>query len=64
MSKKFTPWFPASMKPVRTGLYDVKQCGLRSKANWDGKGWTGTRWLVKEVWGDTWRGLASDPEAS
>ena len=41
MSKKMTPWFPSSIKPVRSGVYAVftpNSCGNKY-AYYDKKGW-------------------------
>lgn len=66
---KLTPWYPASVKPVRPGVYEVhfdRDCAISFKR------WTGRRWVWLEIAlrsdfgrkpGDKWRGLAQDPKA-
>ncbi len=41
MSKKMTPWFPSSIKPVRAGVYavDTPNCRENKYAYFDKKGW-------------------------
>ena len=41
MSKKMTPWFPSSIKPVRAGVYEVFTPNSRANryAYFDKKGW-------------------------
>jgi len=41
MTKKMTPWFPSSIKPVRAGLYEVDTPihSVNKYAYFDGKGW-------------------------
>lgn len=41
MTEKMTPWFPASVKPVRAGVYEVETPNLRANkyAYFDKKGW-------------------------
>jgi hypothetical protein len=73
MSKKLTPWFPGSVKPVRKGYYE---------RDWNGDGnswrvapdyWTGTAWrdaysvclmekVSRSVQNLPWRGLAKAPK--
>ena len=72
---KLTPWFPASVKPVRAGVHEVI---LSSKARWF-RYWNGERWFVggatPKVALDAfkeygifavviypWRGLAEEPK--
>lgn len=76
LAKKLTPWFPATAKPARKGVYQVATCRedkrQRWLSYWDGEGF---RWYGLDVdyafkyrdrlgcGGDTkeWRGIASDP---
>jgi hypothetical protein len=65
--QKLTPWFPASVKPVREGVYEVKEVGgpntflLR---------WFRKRWWLTECDGKAfiqdreWRGLSTPPKES
>ena len=41
MSKKMTPWFPSSIKPVRAGVYEVYTPNFRANkyAYFSKKGW-------------------------
>jgi hypothetical protein len=41
MSEKLTPWFPADVKPVRNGVYEVESRVHRAFAYWNGErfGW-------------------------
>ena len=73
-----TPWFPASLKPARIGLYRVKWRRLgEGPAEWCW--WNGSRWAwsygtTKDALSDKetegahqhklWRGLASNPARS
>jgi hypothetical protein len=75
MSKpKLTPWFPATMKPVRPGIYQRKLdylTGYRGKwqfAHWDGRRWSGSFTSVEQCagkWTDSpesdYRCTKSDP---
>ena len=41
---KLTEWFPAEIKPVRVGVYEVSNCfgeKIGNFAYWDGKKWSG-----------------------
>lgn len=66
-----TPWFPADVKPVRTGFYQREykfQVDVQSPDKWDGRQWIvcGDRGQAIQVAGQKlrWRGLASDPKVS
>jgi len=40
MTDKLTPWFPAHIKPVRVGVYEIKEPdGTLFYNKWDGKNW-------------------------
>lgn len=69
MSKpKLTPWFPASIKPVRPGHYEIQFAD--GSGNGDTRVWTGTRWVwasgMKTLFNTErrgrWRGLAEQPK--
>lgn len=60
-----TEWFPAKIKPVRAGHYNIKlKDGYSYRANW-----TGERW--EQTWGNPpeeikikeWQGISVDPDA-
>jgi hypothetical protein len=69
---KLTPWFPADVKPVRVGVYEV-----RMKAPWY-RYWDGVHWHaghctpklacplshmpLEETPSEPWRGLAEEPK--
>jgi hypothetical protein len=58
---KKTKWFPADIKPVRIGIYEV--LGSNHMWLWDGANWRSSgpsRFLCQGQW-KIWRGLASDP---
>lgn len=66
---KMTPWFPASIKPVRPGIYerDKTMHGFRVYAKWTGKAWMAYGFSIemaeratkKTSWPELqWRGLA------
>ncbi len=69
MSKPtLTPWFPATVKPVRVGWYEYTGWGLGARYPdrrfWTGKGWRFS-WELRSHLGlpdDQWRGLASPPK--
>lgn len=48
MSKKLTPWFPGDVKPVRSGVYFVRQLSNDCKSGdviFEGYCyWSGVRW--------------------
>lgn len=58
---KRTQWFPASVKPVHVGRYEV-YLAIRGVLRlwWDGaqwRVWAADGWPVRLEWGDMWRGL-------
>lgn len=62
ISYTLTDWFPAKVKPVRLGNYEVKtKDGYSYHAEWTGEiwknSWSETALKVKE-----WRGIAYDPD--
>lgn len=65
---KRTPWYPAHIKPVRVGMYEIKFGGFV----FSGYYWNGEKWMVGEnsafaLWNQTqlkWRGLTAPMEAS
>lgn len=71
---KFTPWFPAHVKPVRKGVYQRKGY-LGRYSFWDGKKWCmGFDVLCQQDVKESkqkasieqslpWRGLAKNPNA-
>lgn len=60
---KRTPWYPAHIKPVRVGMYEIQVSGFVFSGYW----WDGKRWLAGEnsaysLWTQTklkWRGLTA-----
>lgn len=49
--QKRTPWFPASVKPVRTGIYEVYRPCFEGEGDVDPRHrlkWDGERWLYCE----------------
>jgi hypothetical protein len=72
MSKKLTPWFPASVKPVREGVYQRDWSSRPGYALWSEGVWHWTSWvsaaeaavesgISRATAAIRWRGLASDP---
>jgi hypothetical protein len=70
---KLTPWFPASVKPVRAGVYQSKEPFLTWYRYWDGEYWCsgGTTPIAAkrhanmrfdETPPEPWRGLAEEPK--
>jgi hypothetical protein len=70
-----TPWYPASIKPVRVGMYEVNSFGLHSNSIFFLTGryrwWNGSEWKVgswassgNTIFGShpshLWRGLSKD----
>ena len=55
MSKKMTPWFPSSIKPVRSGVYKVfTPNNLANKYSYfDKKGWRLCSASIKEAKNDS-----------
>ncbi|MGY6240573.1 hypothetical protein ACW910_24325 (plasmid) [Burkholderia ambifaria] len=37
---KKTPWFPAEIKPIRIGIYQVRKSFGHCWARWDGRAWS------------------------
>jgi hypothetical protein len=77
MAKRLTPWFPANVKPVHVGRYEVIRKDVsasypqRTKLLWDGADWrhTSTSGDPRYEGGhadmsgkNKWRGLASAPK--
>jgi hypothetical protein len=58
---KMTAWFPASVKPVRIGLYECRRGQDPEMLLWNGKDWfypMGQVWAcMTDAAGDKWRGL-------
>ena len=59
-----TPWYPASIKPVREGWYEVKMVGIPEieKRYWNGTYWQFSKKddrssMFGDWTGDQWRGL-------
>lgn len=44
MKKKLTPWFPADVKPVHAGVYEIKDSNRPCYAFWRGDGWGYASW--------------------
>jgi hypothetical protein len=71
MSRKLTPWFPADVKPVRAGIYFVRQLHNDCKSEivifegycyWSGSRWgsaSGTKAGAEKLKGD--RGFQNKP---
>jgi hypothetical protein len=65
---KLTPWYPATVKPVRVGWYEYTGWGLSvrffDRRYWTGKGWrfSWERRSYSGLQGDEWRGLAAPPK--
>jgi hypothetical protein len=78
MSKqKLTPWFPASVKPARDGVYEVRGTSFdeRNFRRWNGSGWGSTFGAPSVICQQDesvlyrhgedmtgWRGLAEQPK--
>ncbi|KGC14876.1 hypothetical protein DM48_346 [Burkholderia gladioli] len=70
---KVTEWYPANVKPVRVGVYDIQDKSIRCNccctwAHWDGEKFVrygkfgGVMYVTQEVRDvRTWRGLAEKP---
>lgn len=77
MTKKFSPWFPPEIKPVRVGVYQVNDADYQNGVAWSY--WNGERFCYR-TWTETvayttytsenptalpaftyWRGLARKP---
>lgn len=68
---KLTPWFPADVKPVRPGVYEMRCDPPRWYRRWDGRHWyigdTNVSVAAKETLAswcafEMWRGLAEEPK--
>lgn len=72
---KLTPWFPASVKPARVGVYEKRTSGHHATqwAGWDGRVWNVLCLTPEEAAAemdghptcfpdDEWRGLAEEPK--
>ena len=70
---KLTPWFPANVKPVRAGVYEVKEDDPPAwYRRWDGECWyvgdatperAAQETIVLASWlRAPWRGLAEEPK--
>lgn len=67
--EKVTEWYPANVKPVHVGVYEVETALGRYFRLWDGKRWhwggdtpnDALRGGVLERGPDPWRGLRSKP---
>lgn len=70
---KMTGWFPADVKPVRKGVYEVEEMmAFHRYCYWNGKlwGWADVKKEDARRFNSTqgakqnkrWRGLASDPK--
>ncbi len=69
---KLTPWFPADVKPVRAGVYEIQDSAASWYRRWDGKNWyigdaTPERAAQEAVvlasyLRAPWRGLAEEPK--
>lgn len=70
---KLTPWFPASVKPVRAGVYEVRMDGPPWYRYWDGVHWYAGHCTselacalphvsLEETPTEPWRGLAEEPK--
>ena len=68
MTNKCTPWFPGHIKPVRQGVYQLKNKGAIGYQRWDGQMWHAWRsspddaakvdWVLSDIFqNDPWRGL-------
>lgn len=71
-----TPWYPARIKPLRSGVYEVRWHGDGSRWRWCY--WTGSEWAntgtnkaeaaARKTWTNgavqskSWRGLAEEPK--
>jgi hypothetical protein len=68
---KFTPWFPADVKPAYPGVYQAKKPRFVVYRRWDGERWYyGSTTVYKAACETTpypfkdnpWRGLAEPPK--
>jgi hypothetical protein len=69
---KLTPWFPANVKPVRAGVYEISSTTPWYRY-WDGANWCAgerTPWEAEKLellplvvaFAEPWRGLAEEPK--
>lgn len=61
---KLTPWFPADVKPVHVGVYEVR--GSNHMWLWNGSLWCSAGkipWICQGQY-KVWRGLANPPKAT
>ncbi len=71
---KLTPWFPANVKPVRVGVYEIHSNTTTPwYRHWDGLNWCAgerTPWEagylefipLGAAFAEPWRGLAEEPK--
>ena len=61
---KMTPWFPAHIKPVHKGVYEVKFTAVRSispmYATWNGRKWSCSSFKKSNEWHEKFRGADQD----
>jgi hypothetical protein len=58
---KNTDWFPADLRPIHPGVYEVEGDIAPFSAEWVvGEGWRGTdgKWLIRQS--RRWRGLTQE----
>jgi hypothetical protein len=76
-NQEMTPWFPATINPVRVGIYECRRIEgafhiITRKLRWNGIGWEypahneiglrdGHFARLSARDGDVWRGLAREP---
>ncbi len=72
--QKLTPWFPASVKPVHVGVYEITERLLGTGyCYWNGYEWANMGssinkayenrdWLEGAYQSKNWRGLAEQPK--
>ncbi len=72
---KLTEWYPASIKPVREGVYETNMSGRQGYSYWTGRQWSNQSkhavyaerhktWLSGASQKKNWRGLAEPPPAA
>jgi hypothetical protein len=68
---KLTPWFPASVMPVRPGVYEVNAHNRARYRRWDGRHWFVGSSTTKDAASSkyplfmnahSWRGLVKPPK--
>jgi len=67
---EMTDWFPADLKPVHIGVYEVRYFPYGKYCLWDGKKWSWTNTTVNKAYKFTsseganqnkiWRGIEKD----